>query len=156
MENMETQNSQNTDTQRSTQGADQPGAAPSQGADQTAAGLPGASLPAAGPEEQKRAVIMSLAVIFLFFVSPLAGFLIATGEQPFLKEQSRLALNGTITYGLFLMASFVLNVTVILSIIGIPLMALAFVLTLYGGIKGAVESSHGRLYRYPMSLNLVR
>ena len=146
MENMETQNSQNTDTQSSS-----PGAAPSQDADQTAAGLP-----AAGPEKQKRAVIMSLAVIFLFFVSPLAGFLIATGDQPFLKEQSRLALNGTITYALFLMASFVLNVTVILSIIGIPLMALAFVLTLYGGIKGAVDSSHGRLYRYPMSLNLVR
>ena len=107
------------------------------------------------PEEQQRAVIMKIAVMFLFFVSPLVGFLIASKEQPFLKEQSRLALNGTITYTIFLVAAFFLNITVILSIIGIPLMALALVLTFYGGIKGAVESSHGRLYRYPMSLNLV-
>ncbi|MBU2764683.1 DUF4870 domain-containing protein [Acidithiobacillus ferrivorans] len=109
----------------------------------------------ATPEEQKLAVIMNIAVIFLFFVSPLVGFLIADKKQTFLKEQSRLALNGTITYTLFLVASFFLNITVILSIIGIPLMALALVLTLYGGITGAFESSHGRLYRYPMSLNLV-
>ncbi|UBU63623.1 DUF4870 domain-containing protein [Acidithiobacillus ferrooxidans] len=108
-----------------------------------------------GSEEQKLAVIMNIAVIFFFFVSPLVGFLIATKDQPFLKEQSRLALNGTITYAIFLFASFVLNATVILSIIGIPLMGLALVLTLYGGIKGAVESSHGRFYRYPLSLNPV-
>ena len=108
------------------------------------------------PEEQKLTVIMNIAVIFLFFVSPLIGLLIATKDQPFLREQSRLALNGTITYAIFLFASFVLNVTVILSIIGIPLMGLALVLTLYGGIKGAIESSQGRFYRYPLSLNLVR
>ena len=134
--------------------------------DQTSAGVvPPAEMPPAGavphagvqpPEERKLTVIMNIAVIFLFFVSPLIGFLIATKDQPFLKEQSRLALNGTITYAIFLFASVVLNATVILSIIGIPLMGLALVLTLYGGIKGAVESSHGRLYRYPMSLNLVR
>jgi hypothetical protein len=108
------------------------------------------------PEEQKLAVIMNIAVIFLFFLSPLAGFLIATKEQPFLREQSRLALNGTITYAIFLFASFVLNVTVILSIIGIPLMGLALILTIYGAIKGAIERSQGRFYRYPLSLNLVR
>ena len=108
------------------------------------------------PEEQKLTVIMNIAVLFLFFVSPLIGFLIAIKDQPFLKEWSRLALNGTITYAIFLFASFLLNVMVILSFIGIPLMGLALVLTLYGGIKGGVESSHGRLYRYPMSLNLVR
>ena len=116
-------------------------------------------LPPAGavtPEEQNLTVIMNIAVIFLFFVSPLIGFLIATKDQPFLKEQSRLALNGTITYAIFLFASVVLNATVILSIIGIPLMGLALVLTLYGGIKGAIESSQGRFYRYPLSLNPVR
>ena len=99
---------------------------------------------------------MNIAVILLFFVSPLIGLLIATKDQPFLREQSRLALNGTITYAIFLFASFVLSVTVILSIIGIPLMGLALVLTLYGGIKGAIESSQGRFYRYPLSLNLLR
>jgi uncharacterized Tic20 family protein len=108
------------------------------------------------PEEQKLTVIMNIAVIVLFFVSPLIGFLIATKDQPFLKEQSRLALNGTITYALFLFASLVLNATVILSIIGIPLMGLALILTLYGSIKGAVESSKGQFYRYPLSMNLVR
>lgn len=112
--------------------------------------------PGATPEEQNLAVIMNIAVIFFFFVSPLVGFLIAGKEQPFLKEQSRLALNGTITYAIFLAASFVLNVTVVLSVIGVPLLVLAMILNLYGGIKGGVESSHGRFYRYPMSLNLVR
>lgn len=107
------------------------------------------------PEEQKAATIMNIAVILFFFISPLVGFLIASKEQTFLKEQSRLALNGTITYTLFLVASFVLNITVILSFIGIPLLIAAFICTLYGGIKGAVESSHGRLYAYPLSLNLV-
>ena len=129
--------------------------------DQQSAGVlpPVGAVPDAGvqpPEEQKLTVIMNIAVIFLFFVSPFIGFLIATKDQPFLKEQSRLALNGTITYAIFLFASFVLSVTVILSIIGIPLMGLALVLTLYGGIKGGVESSHGRFYRYPLSLNLLR
>ncbi|MDA8114859.1 MAG: DUF4870 domain-containing protein [Acidithiobacillus sp.] len=129
--------------------------------DQQSAGVlpPVGAVPDAGvqpPEEQKLTVIMNIAVIFLFFVSPLIGFLIATKDQTFLKEQSRLALNGTITYAIFLFASFVLSVTVILSIIGIPLMGLALVLTLYGGIKGGVESSHGRFYRYPLGLNLLR
>ena len=134
--------------------------------DQTSAGVvppagmpPAEAVPHAGvqpPEEQKLTVIMNIAVIFLFFVSPLIGLLIATKDQPFLREQSRLALNGTITYATFLFASFFLNVTVILSFIGIPLLGLVLVLTLYGGIKGAVESSQGRFYRYPLSLNLVR
>ena len=133
--------------------------------DQTSAGVvPPAGMPPAGmlpagavpPEEQKLTVIMNIAVILLFFVSPLIGLLIATKDQPFLREQSRLALNGTITYAIFLFASVVLSVTVILSIIGIPLMGLALVLTLYGGIKGAIESSQGRFYRYPLSLNPVR
>ena len=128
--------------------------------EQPSAGVvPPAGMPPAGavsPEEQKLTVIMNIAVILLFFVSPLIGFLIATKDHPFLKEQSRLALNGTITYAIFLFASVVLNATVILSIIGIPLMGLALVLTLYGGIKGAIESSQGRFYRYPLSLNPVR
>ena len=144
---------QDTNTEQSANDQQSAGEQPSAGV------VPPAGMPPAGavsPEEQKLTVIMNIAVILLFFVSPLIGFLIATKDQPFLKEQSRLALNGTITYAIFLFASVVLNATVILSIIGIPLMGLALVLTLYGGIKGAIESSQGRFYRYPLSLNPVR
>ncbi len=105
------------------------------------------------PQDEKNlTVIMEIGVIFLFILSPLIGYLIATEKQTFLKEQSKNALNAMIGYLILLIISTVLSATVILGIIGVPLLIVVGALTLYGGIKGAMESSEGRLFVYPLTM----
>jgi uncharacterized Tic20 family protein len=105
------------------------------------------------PENEKNlAVFMQVGVIFFFVLSPLVGYLIANEQQGFLKEQSKLALNGCINYLVFSIAGFLLSSTVILGIIGVPILIGVGILTLYAAIKGAMESSNCRLFSYPLTL----
>ena len=112
-------------------------------------------LPPVSQEERNYAVIMSIGVLFFLFLSPLLGMLLA-GDRPFLRAQSKKALNGTIAYALAMLAATLLNMTFVLAVLGLPILLLTVIVTLFAGIKGAMASSKGELYNYPFSPHLIK
>jgi len=109
--------------------------------------------------ERNLAVVSHLGglVPFLLFpiLIPFLVWLLKGDESAFVNEQSREALNFQIS--LFIYG--VISIMLIFTIIGIPIAIIAFVIfvitNIVCSIKGAVRTSKGLNYRYPMNLRLI-
>jgi len=109
--------------------------------------------------ERNLAVVSHLGglVPFLLFpiLIPFLVWLLKGDESAFVNEQSREALNFQIS--LFIYG--VISVMLIFTIIGIPIAIIAFIIfvitNIICSIKGAVRTSKGLNYRYPMNLRLI-
>jgi uncharacterized protein len=92
------------------------------------------------------------------FLGPLIIWLMKRDTMPFVADQGREALNFNITLaivgvGLFLLIVLTFGVGVLLAI---PIAAVVAVAWLVFVILAAVKASEGVVYRYPISLRLVR
>jgi len=109
--------------------------------------------------ERNLAVISHLGglVPFLFFpiVIPFLIWLLKGDESTFVNQQAREALNFQIS--LFIYG--IVSVMLIFTIIGIPVAIVAFfifvITNVVCSIKGAVRTSKGLEYKYPMNLRLI-
>ena len=93
--------------------------------------------------------------LFLPIIIPFLIWLIKGDESAFVNEQAREALNFQIS--LFIYG--VISVMLIFTIIGIPIAIIAFIIfiitNIICSIKGAVRTSKGLEYKYPMNLRLI-
>lgn len=106
-------------------------------------------------EEKNLAIILDIASIFVLIIPALIVYLIA-GDKPFLKEQAKYILNGTIFYAIAFLISFILNATVVLAIIGIPLGVIALIGLAVELIMGAVSNSKGELFKFHFMPQLIK
>ena len=87
-------------------------------------------------------------LIGLFFVGPLIIWLIKRGDDSFVEEHAREALNFQISV---LIYGIVMAVTIIGLILLLPLAIFALVVA----VIAAVKAANGEDYRYPLTIRLI-
>jgi uncharacterized protein len=87
-----------------------------------------------------------------FLVGPLAIWLIKRGDDPFIDDQGKEAVNFQIT---MFIAAFV-SALLILLIIGIGLLIMVGVSMVVFPIIAAIKASEGKHYRYPISIRFIK
>lgn len=103
-------------------------------------------------DAKNMAMLCHLLAIFTSFIAPLIIWLIKKGEEPFVDQQGKEALNFQITIAL---AMFVAGLLSFLCI-GVPLLFAIPVANLVFCIIASVKVSKGVAYRYPISLRLIK
>jgi uncharacterized Tic20 family protein len=88
----------------------------------------------------------------LAFLGPLLVMLIKGNQSPYVRAQAVESLNFQLTVLIFAVVSFVL----IFVLIGILLLLAVGIWWLVMTIVGSVKSSQGELYRYPLTIRMVR
>lgn len=92
---------------------------------------------------------------FLFGVGlilPLVVYLVMRRESAYVAGNAREALNFHISIYIYCLCS----IPLVFIFVGIPILILIGICTLVLAIVAAVKSSDGEVYRYPLTLRLVR
>ncbi|HEX8834719.1 MAG TPA: DUF4870 domain-containing protein [Abditibacteriaceae bacterium] len=108
------------------------------------------------------AFCMYLGVPFGNVIGPLLVWLFKKDSSAFINEQGKESLNFQLSMTLYGLIGGAIAAFLALSIIGIPLLILAFPLVLVFGIAhliltvmGTIRSANGEIYRYPMTIRFV-
>jgi uncharacterized Tic20 family protein len=98
------------------------------------------------------AIFSHVGAILFSFVAPLIIWLVFKGRGALVEDQSKEALNWSITIAIAYVAGTVLSVIGI----GFLIWAVAGIAALVFGILAAVAASSGQFYRYPVALRLIK
>lgn len=89
-------------------------------------------------------------------IAPLVLWLIKKDESDFVNDQGKEALNFQISMSIYAIVGFLLTITVILAIIGIPLLIAVGIFDLIMIILAAINSNKGERYRYPLCIRFIK
>jgi hypothetical protein len=112
----------------------------------------GEPIAAVTKDEKNMAMLAHLLGIFTSVIVPLIIWLLKKEESKFVEDQAREALNMQLTLLIIYALGGLLVCTVVAPIIA----TIAFVYAIVFGIIAAVRASEGELYRYPITLRLVK
>lgn len=113
-----------------------------------------------GKEQESRlwAMILHLS-IFSGFIVPLAGFIapiviwqVKKDELPNLDAHGKVVVNWIISAFIYAVVGIVLSFV----LVGIPLLLVLGILQIVFPIIGGIKASKGELWKYPLSLKLVK
>jgi len=93
------------------------------------------------------------ALIGLGFVGPLVIWLMKKEESRFIEDQGREALNFQLTWLIAYIVSGVIGVATCI-LLFLPFIVVCIQLVF--GIIGAMKASNGELYRYPITLRMIK
>ena len=93
--------------------------------------------------------------ILFGFVPSLVIYLIYKDRDPFIRRHATQALNFQIIMAIALFVSWILTSTVVLAIIGIPLMLAVGIAVLVFSIIAAMAANKGEEYTYPLVPQMV-
>ncbi|WP_018155062.1 DUF4870 domain-containing protein [Demetria terragena] len=96
-----------------------------------------------------------LSVGTLSLLGPLAMWAIYKDKSSYVRRAAAGAFNFNLSFWVLLVVSLLLTFTVIGAIIGIPLMIVIFVVSLWCHIKGAIRASNGEIYDYPFQIKVL-
>ncbi len=124
-----------------------------------AGGYPGAVT----QDERSMAMLAHLSTIaaliisagWLSFVGPLVVWFFYKDRSPFVRETAAGAFNFNIGINLFMIVGWLLTLTIVGAIVGIPMIIIGAVLQVVMHIIGAMRANRGELYRYPMQLRIL-
>lgn len=103
-------------------------------------------------DDRLLAILCHVLTLFFSFIPPLVIYLLKKDESPFVREHAKESLNFQITLAILYIVSFIL----IILLVGIlMLMVLGFIHLLLV-IIATVRAAESQLYRYPLSIRLVR
>jgi uncharacterized Tic20 family protein len=112
-------------------------------------------------EERTWAMIAHLSA-FAYYVSgvghivgPLIVWMAKRDTCPFVADQAKEALNFQITVTIIGIAAVIMCFTVILAIIGIPILIVLHLYQIVCMIVAAIKANDGVAFRYPLTLRLV-
>jgi len=88
----------------------------------------------------------------LSFIGPLIIWLLKKDESKFIDDNGKEALNFQITIAL----AYVVSMFLMFVVIGILLMPVVMILWFVFTIIGAVKTSEGKSYRYPLTIRLLK
>jgi uncharacterized Tic20 family protein len=92
------------------------------------------------------------ALIGVGFILPLVVYLAMRGESEYVARNAKEALNFHISILIYCLCC----VPLVFILIGVPLIIIIGLSSLVLAIIAAVKASHGEIYRYPLTLRLVR
>lgn len=100
-------------------------------------------------DERTLAILCHVLTIFFWIFPPLIIYLIKKDESAYVKEHARESLNFQITISI---ASIVLALT----IVGILLIWVVWIAALVLVIIASINASDNKIYRYPLTLRLIK
>jgi uncharacterized Tic20 family protein len=117
--------------------------------------VPGAPVPGyANSDEKTWALIAHFGGIIVGFIAPLVAMLVKGNESATVRAHSVEALNFQITWGVATIIASILAVCSLGILFFLPLITWA-VIIIFSIIAG-LKANEGVLYRYPMTLRLVK
>ncbi len=127
---------------------------------------PPPSYPVAQPlspsDERLYSTLIHVGGIFFGFIPSLIGYLVLKDRSAFVRDNSRNALNFQITWVGVQVANFILGVILSIVTLGVwgliqGLIALAgWVVVVVFSIIAAVASNRGEVYRYPLTIPIIK
>ncbi len=88
-------------------------------------------------------------------LGPLIVWLVKKDSSPFVRNAAAGAFNFSITMALISILGWILNFTVVLAIIGIPLVLLGAFGAIVLGVVGAIKSWNGVAFTYPFQFKIL-
>ena len=92
---------------------------------------------------------------WLTFLGPLIVWLVKKDSSPFVRNAAAGAFNFSLTMAIFSVVGWILNFTVVLAIIGIPMVILGALGAIVLGVYGAVKAWNGVPYSYPWQFRIL-
>lgn len=90
----------------------------------------------------------------LSLVGPLIVWAIKK-DSPGVRQAAAGAFNFNLAFWIVYLIAWVLTITIIGAVIGIPLLIIAFVVSLWCHIRGAMAASNGEAYDYPFQIHVL-
>lgn len=90
--------------------------------------------------------------VFVSFLVPLVILLVFKGRGAFVENQAKEALNFQITLAI----AYVVGLITIIIVVGAFILLAALICSIVFAILAAIASNRGELYRYPLTLRLVK
>lgn len=103
-------------------------------------------------DEKTLAILTHLSGIFFSIIVPLVVWLTSKETKPWLSEQSKEALNFQIT----ILIAYAISSVLMLLLVGFFLFMIVWALNIILCIVAAVQTSQGAVYRYPITLRLIK
>lgn len=101
------------------------------------------------------AIAWVLSAGWLNFVGPLIVWVLYKDRSRFVRNASAGAFNFTLSMTIVGIVGWILTITVIFAIIGIPLILISGIGAIVLGIVGAVKTWNGEAYTYPWQLKVL-
>jgi len=108
-------------------------------------------MPASTPTSDERtlAILCHILTLFFWLFPPLIIYLVKKNESEFVTAHAKESLNFQITIG-------IIGIVLFLTIIGILLLWVLGIVALVFVIVATVKASENKLYRYPMTIRLIK
>lgn len=119
-------------------------------------------MPEADKDERLWAMLAHLSALTYYItgigvvVGPLIVWLMKRDGHPFVDEQGKEALNFQVSILIYIAAAVLMCFTVILAVIGIPILAGIHIFQLVCVIIAAIKANDGVSFRYPLTLRLIK
>ncbi len=110
----------------------------------------------ASPDDKNMGMLAHLLGIFTFFLGPLIIWLIKKDQSKYIDEQAKEALNFQITASIALFGCSILIIIPFVGCVMLLIVLAAHVTRLVFSIIGTVAASKGEMYRYPLTIRLVK
>ncbi|NMM31180.1 MAG: DUF4870 domain-containing protein [Cellulomonas sp.] len=108
--------------------------------------------PLTDSDQRMWSVFAHIGGVFVSFIVPLVILLVFKGRGAFVEDQAKEALNFQITLAIAYFVGGILTIV----LIGILILLAAAVCSVVFAIMAAIASNRGELYRYPLTLRLVK
>lgn len=100
-------------------------------------------------DERTLAILCHVLTIFFWIFPPLIIYLIKKNESAYVTEHAKESLNFQITFG-------IIAIVLVLTVIGILLLWALGIAALVLVIIASINASDNKLYRYPMTIRLIK
>lgn len=97
-----------------------------------------------------------VSVGWLSVVGPLIVWAIYKDRDPVVRQAAAGAFNFNVSFWLLYLVSWILIITVVGAVIGLPLMLVGFVVAAVCHVLGAVKASRGEPYTYPFQIPVLK
>lgn len=92
---------------------------------------------------------------WLSFVGPLVVYLLQKDKSRFVRNASAGAFNFAVSMAIVSIVGWILTITVVGAVIGLPMIAIGGIGSLVLGVIGAIKASQDEAYTYPMQLQIL-
>jgi uncharacterized Tic20 family protein len=97
-----------------------------------------------------------ISVGWLSMVGPLVVWALYKDKDPVVRQAAAGAFNFNLAFWLVYLVSWILILTVVGAVVGLPLLVVGFVVAAVCHVIGAVRASRGEPYRYPFQIPVLR
>ncbi len=96
-----------------------------------------------------------ISVGWLTVVGPLVVWILYKDKSAFVRNAAAGAFNFTLTMWLVSLVGWILSITIVFAVIGIPMIIIGALGSIVLGIVGAVKTANGEAFTYPWQVSVL-